>query len=208
MDDGQLLLPTLQGTITPSPDALNFGRCLTCKLSPAYLLRPECTAQSSSTKPRIVHREGPSRQLCYPCAARQCSWATSNALAPCYGGDYLPPIHLLTHSCAPSSLLLCSFIYPVGAGHLRFFTFATPHPSLSSLLHSLTRPSRCPFAHSCCSSTVRSLPDDIMRSTLLLCLTGFVRLSIAGYTLEDDYTPSNFFDMFDFFTAGRCLTND
>ncbi|OCK80932.1 glycoside hydrolase family 16 protein [Lepidopterella palustris CBS 459.81] len=36
-------------------------------------------------------------------------------------------------------------------------------------------------------------------STLLTC-AAFIRLSIAGYVLEDDYT-SNFFDKFDFFTS-------
>lgn len=35
--------------------------------------------------------------------------------------------------------------------------------------------------------------------SLLLSLV-FVRSSIAGYVLEDDYTPSNFFDMFAFWT--------
>lgn len=37
-------------------------------------------------------------------------------------------------------------------------------------------------------------------TTLLLC-AGFVDLSIAGYVIEDDYTPSTFFNMFDFFTV-------
>ncbi|KAK4983989.1 hypothetical protein LTR66_008638 [Elasticomyces elasticus] len=36
--------------------------------------------------------------------------------------------------------------------------------------------------------------------TLLVCLA-FVNLSIAGYVLEDDYTPSKFFDMFSFWTT-------
>ncbi|KAI9873128.1 MAG: hypothetical protein M1830_000807 [Pleopsidium flavum] len=37
-------------------------------------------------------------------------------------------------------------------------------------------------------------------TTLLLC-AGFVDLSIAGYVIEDDYTPSTLFNMFDFFTG-------
>lgn len=36
--------------------------------------------------------------------------------------------------------------------------------------------------------------------TLLLSLL-FIDFSIAGYVLEDDYSPSNFFDMFSFFTS-------
>jgi hypothetical protein len=38
----------------------------------------------------------------------------------------------------------------------------------------------------------------MLRSTFLLSLN-FVRLSIAGYTLQDSYNPSNFFDQFNFF---------
>jgi len=40
-----------------------------------------------------------------------------------------------------------------------------------------------------------------MRSfSTLLTAFGLVKFGIAGYTLQDDYTPSKFFDMFDFFT--------
>lgn len=39
-------------------------------------------------------------------------------------------------------------------------------------------------------------------STLLLGLSAFATPSIAGYVLEDDYSPSNFFSMFSFFTGG------
>lgn len=38
-------------------------------------------------------------------------------------------------------------------------------------------------------------------STTLLALSGLACLSNAGYTLQDDYSASNFFSMFDFFTA-------
>ncbi|MCJ1361263.1 hypothetical protein MMC16_000361 [Acarospora aff. strigata] len=40
----------------------------------------------------------------------------------------------------------------------------------------------------------------------LLIGAALVDLSIAGYVLQDDYSPNNFFDMFDFFT-GRDPTN-
>lgn len=36
--------------------------------------------------------------------------------------------------------------------------------------------------------------------TVLACLLAFVELGIAGYVVKDDYGPSNFFSMFDFFT--------
>ncbi|KAI9812461.1 MAG: hypothetical protein M1827_004692 [Pycnora praestabilis] len=36
--------------------------------------------------------------------------------------------------------------------------------------------------------------------TFVICAT-LINLSIAGYTLEDDYEPSNFFSKFDFFTS-------
>lgn len=42
-------------------------------------------------------------------------------------------------------------------------------------------------------------------STLITC-AALVRLSIAGYVLEDDYSPTNFFDSFDFF-SGQDPTN-
>lgn len=38
----------------------------------------------------------------------------------------------------------------------------------------------------------------MLRLILLIFLT---RLSIAGYVIQDSYVPSNFFDMFDFFTG-------
>ncbi|KAF1992133.1 glycoside hydrolase family 16 protein, partial [Aulographum hederae CBS 113979] len=38
------------------------------------------------------------------------------------------------------------------------------------------------------------------RTTLLSVLAILVNFSIAGYVLEDDYSPSTFFDKFDFFT--------
>lgn len=42
-----------------------------------------------------------------------------------------------------------------------------------------------------------------MAATLaLVCLASLVNPCIAGYALEDDYNPSNFFDKFSFFTAG------
>lgn len=39
-------------------------------------------------------------------------------------------------------------------------------------------------------------------TAVLVGLCAFANPSIAGYALEDDYSPSNFFSMFDFFTAG------
>jgi len=36
--------------------------------------------------------------------------------------------------------------------------------------------------------------------TLLTCLVAFVEFGIAGYVLKDDYSPSSFFGMMDFFT--------
>jgi hypothetical protein len=42
-------------------------------------------------------------------------------------------------------------------------------------------------------------------STLLTC-AALVRLSIAGYVLKDDYSLTNFFDSFDFF-SGQDPTN-
>lgn len=44
-----------------------------------------------------------------------------------------------------------------------------------------------------------------MLSTTLFLLAGLVNLSIAGYTLEDDYEPSAFFSMFNFFTVSLIL---
>lgn len=39
--------------------------------------------------------------------------------------------------------------------------------------------------------------------TALAALFGLFNSSLAGYTLQDDYSGSNFFDMFDFFTVRR-----
>ena len=36
----------------------------------------------------------------------------------------------------------------------------------------------------------------------IFALLFFIRSTIAGYVLEDDYTPSNFFNMFSFWTSG------
>ena len=40
-----------------------------------------------------------------------------------------------------------------------------------------------------------------MLASTLLTIAGLVSLSTAGYVLEDDYEPSTFFSMFDFFTG-------
>lgn len=40
-----------------------------------------------------------------------------------------------------------------------------------------------------------------MRSVFLIPALLFIRPSIAGYVLVDDYNPSTFFNMFDFFTG-------
>ena len=40
-----------------------------------------------------------------------------------------------------------------------------------------------------------------MLALALLVLAGLVSFSTAGYVLEDDYEPSSFFSMFDFFTV-------
>lgn len=37
----------------------------------------------------------------------------------------------------------------------------------------------------------------------LLIGAGLVHLSIAGYVLQDNYNPSNFFSQFDFFTVSN-----
>ena len=39
-----------------------------------------------------------------------------------------------------------------------------------------------------------------MLSSTLLGLFPFVSLGIAGYVVQDDYSPENFFDKFGFFT--------
>jgi hypothetical protein len=40
-----------------------------------------------------------------------------------------------------------------------------------------------------------------MLASTLLSLAGFISLTTAGYVIEDDYEPSSFFGMFDFFTV-------
>ncbi len=58
----------------------------------------------------------------------------------------------------------------------------------------------CLYCFSCYLCTVHSFKQAMSFSTLLICFAGLIQLSIAGYALEDDYTPSNFFSMFQFFT--------
>lgn len=41
-----------------------------------------------------------------------------------------------------------------------------------------------------------------MRFTSLAAGLALVEYSVAGYTLKDDYSVGNFFNMFDFFTSG------
>lgn len=45
-----------------------------------------------------------------------------------------------------------------------------------------------------------------MLAWVLVALAGLISLSTAGYVLEDDYSPQNFFSMFDFFTVCLSLT--
>lgn len=44
-----------------------------------------------------------------------------------------------------------------------------------------------------------------MRSSTFLFLRGLASIAVAqaSYVIEDDYSPSSFFSMFDFFTVGR-----
>jgi hypothetical protein len=42
-----------------------------------------------------------------------------------------------------------------------------------------------------------------MRTTTVLSIAGLVSSTIAGYSLQDDYQPSSFFSMFDFFTVSQ-----
>ena len=44
-----------------------------------------------------------------------------------------------------------------------------------------------------------------MLASTLLSFAGLVSLTTAGYVIEDDYEPSSFFGMFDFFTVGSIL---
>lgn len=44
-----------------------------------------------------------------------------------------------------------------------------------------------------------------MQTSTLLTLAGLITLGTAGYVLEDDYSASSFFNMFEFFTV-RLLT--
>ena len=58
-----------------------------------------------------------------------------------------------------------------------------------------------PFLVRCFPSLFTVALFKMLASTFLI-FAGLASLSTAAYTLEDDYEPSSFFSMFDFFTVG------